>query len=247
MAAQRNWTRSEQLLALDLYLSLPFGRLNKSTPEIVAVANAIKRTPSSVAMKACNFASLDESFTSTGRKGLEGASASDRALWNEFLEDRDQLVEEMESRVDEAPPVEKVFRRPEGPTEVARTVRQRRGQGFFARVVRSAYEEKCAVTGLAVPSLNVASHIIPWASDEARRTDPTNGLLLSALVDRAFDRGLVTFDEKSRLVCSRQVKEPNSKATALLSLQGTLLRAPEKFHPDPAALAWHREHWAENF
>jgi putative restriction endonuclease len=247
MAAQRNWTRPEQLLALDLYLSLPFGRLNKTTPEVVAVAKAINRTPSSVAMKACNFASLDESFTSTGRKGLEGASTSDRALWSEFLKDRDQLVEEMESRVDEVPPVELIFRRPEGPTEVARTVRQRRGHGFFSRVVRSAYEERCAVTGLAISSLNVASHIIPWSSNEGRRTDPTNGILLSALIDRAFDRGLVAFDEKSRLVCARRLKEPSAAASALVSLEGSSLRAPEKFHPDPSALAWHREFWAQNF
>jgi predicted restriction endonuclease len=198
-------------------------------------------------MKACNFASLDESFTSTGRRGLEGASEADRAIWNEFVGNRDLLVEEMETLVHEAPRVVQSLRTHQGPTEVARTVRQRRGHGFFSRVVRAAYEERCAVTGLAVPSLNVASHIIPWASDEARRTDPTNGLLLSALVDRAFDRGLVTFDKESRLVCGRQLRAPAAAATALLSLQGTQLRTPEKFQPDPAALSWHREHWAENF
>lgn len=247
MASQRRWTRPEQLLALELYLSLPFGRLHRTAPEVVAVANEINRTPSSVAMKACNFASLDESFISTGRKGLEGASEADRAIWDEFLENRDRLVEEMETLVHDAPTVVQTLRTHEGPTEVTRTVRQRRGQGFFSRVVRAAYEERCAVTGLAVPSLNVASHIIPWASNEARRTDPTNGLLLSALVDRAFDRGLVTFDEESRLVCGRQLRAPTAKATALLSLQGIALRTPEKFRPDPTALAWHREHWAGNF
>lgn len=103
------------------------------------------------------------------------------------------------------------------------------------------------MTGLAVASLNVASHIIPWAENEARRTDPCNGLLLSALVDRAFDRGLVAFDERSRLVCAKRLKEPTAAASALVSLEGTTLRAPEKFHPDPSALAWHRERWAENF
>lgn len=147
----------------------------------------------------------------------------------------------------ETPAVVETLRTHEGPTEVTRTVRQRRGQAFFSRVVRAAYEERCALTGLAVPSLNAASHIMPWASNEARRTDPTNGLLLSALVDRAFDRGLVTFDEERRLVCGRQLKEATAEAVALLSLQGTPLRPPEKFQPEPAALAWHREHWAGNF
>jgi len=42
-----------------------------------------------------------------------------------------------------------------------------------------------------------ASHIIPWkdCASDAERLDVHNGLLLSALWDAAFDRGLVTFDD----------------------------------------------------
>lgn len=42
-----------------------------------------------------------------------------------------------------------------------------------------------------------ASHIIPWKDcpDDAERLNVHNGLLLSALWDAAFDKGLVTFDD----------------------------------------------------
>ncbi|WP_184449962.1 HNH endonuclease signature motif containing protein [Rhizobium sp. BK538] len=52
---------------------------------------------------------------------------------------------------------------------------------------------KCCATGLDIESLLVASHIHPWsASDDQERLDPYNGLLLSAALDAAFDRGLIT-------------------------------------------------------
>lgn len=252
MASQKDWTRDQQLLALNLYLSLPFGRLSKGTPEVIAVAKKIGRTPSSVAMKACNFASLDESFTKTGRKGLEGASAADRKLWAEFIVDRDAVIDAMQARADELGVLvgpddaaeEPTFK---GPTEALSNVKVRRGQQFFSRAVRSAYGEQCAVTGLAVRALTIASHIIPWSRDVERRTDPSNGLLLNALLDRAFDKGLITFDEQRRLVCAKALKSKTAFATPVTGLEGVPLRVPERSPPDEKALAWHREHFAANF
>ena len=45
-----------------------------------------------------------------------------------------------------------------------------------------------------------ASHIIPWKTCEtdSDRLNIHNGLLLSALWDAAFDRGLVTFDDEGK-------------------------------------------------
>lgn len=247
---RRTWQRDEQLLALKLYLSMPFGRLHKSAPEVVAVAERIGRTPSSVSMKACNFAALDESFTRSGRKGLEGASASDRRVWQEFEANREALVEEMEALAESVAGLSKqeepTLKRFVGSTETVAMVRQRRGQQFFAAAVRSAYEDRCAITGLGIRSLNVASHIIPWSEDETRRTDPTNGLLLNALIDRAFDRHLVTFDEGRRLVCGKALRVPEAGASMILSLEGTRLRVPEKFQPAEDALRHHRARFAAN-
>ena len=59
----------------------------------------------------------------------------------------------------------------------------------------SAYNEQCCITGLAIPQLLIASHIVPWRHDTANRTNPQNGLLLSSLHDRAFDAGLLTIND----------------------------------------------------
>src|SRR5438067_11978733 len=68
--------------------------------------------------------------------------------------------------------------------ERERMVRVRVNQHFFRAAVLSAYDYKCCVTGLAVPELLVASHIVPWAADPKQRMNPRNGLCLNALHDR---------------------------------------------------------------
>lgn len=53
------------------------------------------------------------------------------------------------------------------------------------------------LTGISDTALLRASHIIPWkdCASDRERLDVHNGLLLSALWDAAFDRGLVTFGD----------------------------------------------------
>ncbi len=51
---------------------------------------------------------------------------------------------------------------------------------------------RCCITGLAIPQLLNASHIVPWSFDVKNRTNPRNGLCLNAIHDRAFDCGLLT-------------------------------------------------------
>ena len=68
------WTRAHLLIALNLYCKLPFGRLHRNNPIIVQVAEKMGRTPNSLAMKLCNFASLDPVQKARGIKGLAGAS-----------------------------------------------------------------------------------------------------------------------------------------------------------------------------
>jgi predicted restriction endonuclease len=96
-----------------------------------------------------------------------------------------------------------------------------------------------------VPELLTASHIIPWSANQERRADPRNGIALNALYDRAFDRGLITFDVSWRLVVSSRLKTDNPpiiQRQALLDMEGHALRMPERFAPDPEAMAYHREH-----
>lgn len=75
------------------------------------------------------------------------------------------------------------------------------GQGQFRAALLKAWEGCCAITGCNLPSVLVASHVKPWAqSTNTERLDPFNGLLLSASVDRLFDRGLVSFGDDGKLL-----------------------------------------------
>jgi hypothetical protein len=75
------WTEEQTERALALYFRLSFGQMDSGNPDILDLAKAMGRTPSSVAMKLANFASLDPKITRTGRKGLTGATALDRRVW----------------------------------------------------------------------------------------------------------------------------------------------------------------------
>ncbi len=67
---RKAWTPEDVKLAFHLYCQLPYGRLHRSNPEIIALANLMGRSANSVAMKLCNLASLDPAITASGRKGL---------------------------------------------------------------------------------------------------------------------------------------------------------------------------------
>jgi len=67
-------------------------------------------------------------------------------------------------------------------------------------MIVSLYGGKCCITGLDVPKLLRASHIIRWADDKENRMNPENGLCLSGTYDLAFDQHLISFDEDYRMI-----------------------------------------------
>lgn len=124
-------------------------------------------------------------------------------------------------------------------TEVERLVVQRIGQAQFRKALLDYWDERCCVTGIADTDLLRASHIKPWSrcEDDAERLDVHNGLLLSALWDAAFDKGLVTFDENMQAIFSSQLS-----ASARDSLQTNSAHKLENVTEKHAKyLCWHRE------
>lgn len=246
------WTKDELKLAFHLYCQLPFGKLHSRNPEIIELAKLLKRTSSAVAMKLVNFASLDPAITSTGRSGLGNASKTDRAVWNEFNEDWERLAGESEIRlrnlrglgVSESLPVGDNSEDTDfyGGTVLA-TVELRLKQGFFRRAVLASYQNRCCMTGITAKALLVASHIVPWKVDPNNRLNPRNGLCLSALHDKAFDRGLITVDSDLSIRVSSQARKyahEDFVRTSLIELDGRKIDLPEKFRPDPQFLKRHR-------
>jgi putative restriction endonuclease len=219
MTERKKWTHDELLVALNLYHKLTFGQMHARQPAIMALAQKLGRGANSVAMKLCNFASLDPALKLRGVKGLAGASALDRSTWNEFHANLNETVPASEEALrklfgaDEDTDLEvlpkegiRVRKRPVGPTEVVANVKLRRGQEYFRDAVLNNFSGRCGITQLGVRQLLVASHILPWGAHPAERLNVRNGLCLSRLHDAAFDRGLITFDSKLRLVLSPQLK-----------------------------------------
>lgn len=77
---------------------------------------------------------------------------------------------------------------------------QRIGQDIFRDSLMDYWQGCCPLTGITDRPLLRASHIVPWkdCTTDEERLDVHNGLLLSALWDAAFDRGLVTFDDEGQ-------------------------------------------------
>jgi len=258
MAAGIRWTRDELLVALNLYRKLLFGQLHARQPAIVALAAKLGRGSNSVAMKLCNFASLDPALKLRGIKGLEGASALDRSVWNEFHQNLNETVPVSEEAlrqlfgVDEDSALEvlpkegiRVRKRPPiGPTETIASVKLRRGQDYFRDAVLNNFGGRCGVTQLAVRELLIGSHILPWGTHVAERLNVRNGLSLSRLHDAAFDQGLITFDDNLRLLLSPQLKTAlpqRAVAENFGAYAGQPLRLPDDAAlPDLAFLAEHR-------
>jgi hypothetical protein len=147
MARGQDWTEHELLVAFRLYCRTPFGKLHQRNPEIVALASQIDRTPSALAMKACNFASLDPVQQRRNIAGLGNVSSADRALWEAFLRDPDVVAANAEAAYAklagaESIPVIDEPETPEGPSETERLVRVRRLQGFFRQTVLTSYESR---------------------------------------------------------------------------------------------------------
>jgi len=245
----RAWTEHELLIAMNVYCKLPFGKLNHGNSLIVEVAEKMERTPSSVSMKLCNLASFDPALQARGIKGLKAASRADRAMWDSFTSDWEAMSEKseiafealMNCDISQEQAIE--FQQPSGPSEVERTVKTRRLQTFFRNTVLASYENRCAVSGMSVRKMLLASHIIPWKDDVSRRADPTNGLCLNALYDHAFDRGFITFDEDFRMVVSTLLKKgeiPEFQLINFVKVEGSKLHLPHRFCPDSSALEKHR-------
>jgi hypothetical protein len=93
-------------------------------------------------------------------------------------------------------------------TEAERLIVQRVGQDIFREALVDYWGGQCPLTGITEPALLRASHIVPWADcGDEQRLDVHNGLLLSALWDAAFDKGLVSFADDGTPIASANLTE----------------------------------------
>jgi DNA-cytosine methyltransferase len=246
------WTKEQVKLAFHLYCQLPFGKLDQRTAEVIELARLIGRTPSAVAMKLVNLASLDPAIRNSGRAGLSNASALDRQVWDAFHADWEALAIEA-AQIKAALASERnesLIPPPEMQPEVEDFVgldrqvlaTQRVKQSFFRRAVLSGYRGRCCMSGLSDSRLLIASHIVPWSYDKNTRLNPRNGLCLSAIHDKAFDRGLITLSDEFTVVLSAQLLRSKDAFVkeVLIPIHGKQIELPERFLPSPEFIEHHR-------
>jgi putative restriction endonuclease len=130
------------------------------------------------------------------------------------------------------------FQRPIVEMTVSRPFRER----VFMTAVRTAYENRCAVTGLQLingggrPEVQ-AAHIQPVAKDgpDAVR----NGIALSGTFHWLFDRGLISIADDYRILIADKVPE---QARRMMNPSG-MANVPNSplYRPNPFYLKFHRE------
>ena len=123
-----------------------------------------------------------------------------------------------------------------------REVKTRVNQNVFRQIVVANYEGKCAVTGIDIQPLLLASHIIPWSANEKERLNPENGICLSAFYDRAFDKGYIGINSKFEILVSGHLKKKvhaDYYTKHFSVLQGTSINLPAKYYPKKEFLEFH--------
>jgi len=247
---RRLWTKEELILALNLYLKLPFGKFHHGTPEIIHLASLIDRTPSSVAMRLSNFASVDPYHKKRGVKGLPGGKKQVEPIWNEFINNREDLLFESERILAELENknIETKFANELSDIEnltgenKIREVKTRVNQNVFRQIVMANYIGKCAITGIDIPEFLVASHIIPWSKNEKERLNPENGLCLSSLYDKAFDKGFIGITTDYKIIVSKELKKNENKSyydQFFGKLKNRNINLPERYYPRKEFLEYH--------
>ncbi len=96
-------------------------------------------------------------------------------------------------------------------TETVVNQKVRIGQSYFRANLLSEMKS-CPITGIDDKRLLIASHIKPWVhSNNEERVNTKNGILLSPLFDKLFDKsiGLITFTIEKRILISNKISQEN--------------------------------------
>lgn len=240
----KKWSEEETILAYYYYCQIPFGRIHKTNPKIIEIAKLLGRTPSSVVLKMGNIGHFDPELKKRSVSGLKNASKLDEYVVQQFYSDWESLAykaQQIEFSMTSKINTDIEISLPSGEDAIVETKR-RVNQAFFREAVLSSYKNTCCITGITVPTLLIASHIKPWAKSnpQTERTNPSNGLCLNALHDKAFDKGLITVLPDYTIRVSSKLKKTDN-VEWLLQCDGNRIILPEKFYPSKEFLEYHND------
>lgn len=167
-------------------------------------------------------------------------------IWQEFCDNPDRLAFESErliaqlsqKSIDESLNIG-IDNLPQG-LEREAIVKQRVNQSFFRSAVMSSYNYRCCISGITIPSLLEACHIVGWSEDTLNRTNPKNGLCMNAFFHKAYDEHLLGISPDLKIVISEKLQAASSEqsfASYIRSINGKSILLPDKFLPQRELLA----------
>ena len=204
------WTDNDFLLAMNLYTKLRYGQFNYNNPDVINLANLIEKSPGAVAFKLVHLSRSDPEHRERV-KGLTNPGKNAVEMYNRFVNNWDEMLyqsevllasyqnKRVEDLITEKYDVLDMLNGKEG-INIENIVKTRVNQSLFRKVVLNNYYSSCTVCGLNIESLLVASHILKWSESSKERLNPTNGLCLCNIHDKAFENGYIGIMENYQIV-----------------------------------------------
>ncbi len=247
---RRLWSREELIVAFNLYLTIEYGKIHDLNPSVIQLAKLINRTPGSISMRLANFASIDPFHKQRGVKGLENGRRQVQPIWDEFFDNKEELLFQSEEILAEKENTSVEIKYKDILTDLKnlkgetflRQVRTRVNQCTFRKIVLANYANKCAISGIDIPELLFASHIIPWSINEENRLSPENGICFSALYDKAFDKGLIGINTNHKIIFADTLKKKKNTEyfqKFFLSIENQEILKAQKYLPKKEFLEYH--------
>lgn len=247
------WSREETILAYDLYCRMSFGKISQENSDIKELAALLGRTPGAVSLKMQNLAHCDPELRKRNIIAMAHCSKLDVEIFEQFCNDWTELSYQAQiikarmqnKEIGDIIDIGDIEWMPQGEYR-ERMTRTRVGQYFFRMSVLNSYRNKCCVTGINKSDILVASHIKPWKDSDGKteRTNPSNGLCLNSLHDKAFDKGLITITPQFRIVISRSLKEAEMDHITrdwFMSYENKQILLPDKFLPGKDFIQYHND------
>jgi putative restriction endonuclease len=241
---------------MNLYTKLRYGQFNYRNIEVIKLAELIGKTPGAVAFKLVHLSRQDpkhkdrvKGLANPGKNAIEMYNEFS-SNWNEMLYQSEVLlakyqnkkVEEIALDQNEIKEIEKDILYGKEGKDIERIVKARVNQSLFRKVVVNNYSNSCAICSLDIQNLLVASHILKWSESKEHRLNPTNGLCLCNIHDRAFELGYIGINtDYSVLISSelKQIKEQNTFSSLFGRHKNQSIILPDKFYPNTDFLETH--------
>lgn len=250
------WTRDEFMLVMNLYTKLRYGQFNYRNAEVIQLAELIGKTPGAVAFKLVHLSRQDPKHKDRV-KGLANPGKNAIEMYHEFANNWDEVLYQSEVLLakyqnknvaeialdqNEIQKIEKDILDGKEGKYIDRIVKTRVNQSLFRKVVVNNYSNSCAVCSLDIQNLLVASHILKWSENEEHRLNPTNGLCLCNIHDRAFELGYIGINTDYSILVSnelKQVKEQETFSSLFGRHENKPIILPDKFYPNTDFLESH--------